>query len=215
MTLAPPLVADLQSSWCSLHDLDRAQLLKSIHQSGVSLRALSSALNCSPSLLTHLLQASQAPPEDCLLARQGLLSTRALVRRARTVGARRTALHREEIAYERELAALRFSQAIGRWLDEKGVESTDRESVIDQAVVLSSQGRGQGELPLKNMATSPKLDGRSSWPAQPDRDDADPVAQHARRLALWAFHGISDAKVRDRAFELAHADLNRRSATAP
>jgi lambda repressor-like predicted transcriptional regulator len=126
MNVASSLIADLQTSWYSLHDLDRAQELKSIHQSGVSLRVLSSALNCSPSLLSHLLQAGQAPPEDCLLARQGLLSTRALVRRARTVGARRTALHREEIAYERELAALRFSQAIGRWLDEKGVESADR-----------------------------------------------------------------------------------------
>src|ERR1035441_1475654 len=39
MTIAPPLVADLQSRWCSLHDLDRAQAIKSIHQSGVSLRA--------------------------------------------------------------------------------------------------------------------------------------------------------------------------------
>ena len=114
MTIAPALVADLQSRWYSLHDLDRAQAVKSIHQSGVSLRALSSFLNCSPSLLTHLLQAGQAPPEDCLLARRGLMSTRALVRRARTLGARRTALHREEIAYERELAALRFSQAIRR-----------------------------------------------------------------------------------------------------
>jgi lambda repressor-like predicted transcriptional regulator len=130
MNVASSLIADLQTSWYSLHDLDRAQELKSIHQSGVSLRVLSSALNCSPSLLSHLLQAGQAPPEDCLLARQGLLSTRALVRRARTVGARRTALHREEIAYERELAALRFSQAIGRWLDENGVENVDRESVI-------------------------------------------------------------------------------------
>jgi len=215
MNVASSLIADLQTSWYSLHDLDRAQLLKSIHQSGVSLRVLSSALNCSPSLLSHLLHAGQAPPEDCLLARQGLLSTRALVRRARTVGARRTALHREEIAYERELAALRFSQAIGRWLDEKGVESADRESVIEQAVVLSSQGRGQGELPLKNMAACPQLDARSSWPTQPDRDDTDPVAQHARRLARWAIHGISDAKVRDRTFELAHADLNRRPAAAP
>lgn len=149
MNVASSLIADLQTSWYSLHDLDRAQELKSIHQLGVSLRTLSSALNCSPSLLTHLLQAGQAPPEDCLLARQGLLSTRALVRRARAVGARRTALHREEIAYERELAALRFSQAIGRWLDEKGVESTDRESVIEQAAVLSSQGRGQGDDPVE------------------------------------------------------------------
>ncbi len=63
-------------------------------------------LNCSPSLLTHLLQAGQAPLEDRALARQGVLSTRALVRRAKAVGIRRTALHREEIAYEREQLAM-------------------------------------------------------------------------------------------------------------
>ena len=207
MTIAPPLVADLQSRWCSLHDLDRAQAIKSIHQSGVSLRALSSSLNCSPSLLTHLLHAGQAPPEDCLLARQGMLSTRALARRARTVGARRTAIHREEIAYERELAALRFSQAIGRWLDEEGVESADRERVVEQAAVLSSPGVMKGARPLNDMATCPQVDSSSSWPTQPDRDDIDPVAHLARRLALWVFQGISDAQICDRTFELAHAEL--------
>jgi lambda repressor-like predicted transcriptional regulator len=214
MTIAPPLVADLQSRWYSLHDLDRAQAVKSIHQSGVSLRALSSFLNCSPSLLTHLLQAIQSPPEDCVLARRGLISTRALVRRVRTTGARHTALHREEIAYERELAAHRFSLGIGRWLDEEGVESVDRERVVEEAALLSSPGVVKGALQLNDMATCPQVDGRSSWPTEPDRDDIDPVAHLARRLVLWAFQGISDAQVRDRTFELAHADLNRRPAAA-
>ena len=209
MTVAPPLVADLQSRWYSLHDLDRAQAVKSIHQSGVSLRALSASLNCSPSLLTHLLQAGQAPPEDRLLAHQGLLSTRGLVRRARTVGTRRTALHREEIAFERELEALQFSQAIGRWLDEEGVASGDRERVVEQAAVLSSPGAVKGALPLNDMAKWAQVDGRSNWPTQPDRGDIDPAAHLARRLALWARQGISDAQVRDRTFQHARAELNR------
>jgi len=51
-------IADLQSRWHTLNDLDRAQAIKVIHQSGVSLRNLASRLNCSPSLLTHLLQAA-------------------------------------------------------------------------------------------------------------------------------------------------------------
>src|ERR1035438_878283 len=169
MTVAPPLVADLQSRWYSLHDLDRAQAVKSIHQSGVSLRALSASLNCSPSLLTHLLQAGQAPLEDRLLAHQGLLSTRGLVRRARTVGTRRTALHREEIAFERELEALQFSQAIGRWLDEEGVASGDRERVVEQAAVLSSPGAVKGALPLNDMAKWAQVDGRSNWPRSEER----------------------------------------------
>lgn len=67
-------LADLWSRWHTLDDLDRAQAIKSNHQSGVSLRKLASFLNCSPSLLTHLLQVGQAPLEDRVLARRGELS---------------------------------------------------------------------------------------------------------------------------------------------
>jgi len=76
MTHTSFAIADLQSRWHTLNDLDRAQAIKSIYQSGMSLRNLASRLNCSPSLLTHLLQAAQAPIEDQVLARQGELSTR-------------------------------------------------------------------------------------------------------------------------------------------
>jgi lambda repressor-like predicted transcriptional regulator len=115
MTHPHHAVADLQSRWQALHDLDRAQAIKAIHQSGMSLRNLASRLNCSPSLLTHLLQAAQAPIEDQVLARQGALSTRALCRAAKAVGTRRIALHPEEIAFERERAALQ-SKLILSWL---------------------------------------------------------------------------------------------------
>src|ERR1035438_6926062 len=40
MTVAPPLVADLESRWHSLHDLDRAQAVKSIHPGSVVLSEL-------------------------------------------------------------------------------------------------------------------------------------------------------------------------------
>jgi lambda repressor-like predicted transcriptional regulator len=99
-------ITDLQSRWHTLNDLDRAQAIKPIHQSGMSLRNLASRLNCSPSLLTHLLQAAQAPIEDQVLAGQGALSTRALWRAAKAVGTWRIALHPEEIAFERERAAV-------------------------------------------------------------------------------------------------------------
>jgi lambda repressor-like predicted transcriptional regulator len=99
-------ITDLQSRWHTLNDLDRAQAIKPIHQSGMSLRNLASRLNCSPSLLTHLMQAAQAPIEDQVLAGQGALSTRALWRAAKAVGTWRIALHPEEIAFERERAAV-------------------------------------------------------------------------------------------------------------
>jgi hypothetical protein len=215
MTTFPPLVADLQIRWHSLHDLDRAQAVKSIHQSGVSLRALSSFLNCSPSLLTHLLQAIQASPEDCALARRGLMSTRALVRRTRTTGVRRTALHREEIAYGRELAAIQFSQAIERWLDKEEVTNADRAQVVALASTLPSWEVLTRDLPQDAVAATLQADGRRSWPAQPLLTDVGLIAQQAQRLACWVFQGIPDYQLRCRTFELADAELNRRPASAP
>jgi lambda repressor-like predicted transcriptional regulator len=106
MTNTSFAIADLQSRWHALNDLDRAKAIKAVHQSGMSLRNLASRLNCSPSLLTHLLQAAQAPIEDQVLAGQGALSTRALWRAAKAVGTWRIALHPEEIAFERERAAV-------------------------------------------------------------------------------------------------------------
>jgi len=115
MTNTSFAIADLQSRWHTLNDLDRAQAIKPIHQSGMSLRNLASRLNCSPSLLTHLMQAAQAPIEDQVLAGQGALSTRALWRAAKAVGTWRIALHPEEIAFERERTAVQ-TKLISSWL---------------------------------------------------------------------------------------------------
>src|ERR1035438_7576279 len=51
MTDTGSAIADLQSHWHALCDLDRARAVQSIHQDGMSLRALAPQLNCSPSLL--------------------------------------------------------------------------------------------------------------------------------------------------------------------
>jgi AraC-like DNA-binding protein len=120
MTDAGIAVRELRSQWYTLHDLDRAQAIKTIHQSGIRLKELAALLNCSSSLLTRLLQAGQAPPEDRLLARQGVMSTRALARQASAVGIRRTALHREEMAYEKTREALVKSQVIEKCFEERG-----------------------------------------------------------------------------------------------
>src|ERR1039458_8694604 len=97
MTISSSAVADLQGKWHTLHDLDRARAVYAIHQAGVSLRELAKALNCSPSLLGHLLAALQASALDRTLAREGKISTRELARRARATGIRRAARHREAL----------------------------------------------------------------------------------------------------------------------
>jgi AraC-like DNA-binding protein len=198
-------VADLQSRWCALSDLDRAQAIKSIHQSGVSLRKLASFLNCSPSLLTHLLQAGQAPLEDRVLARRGELSTRALVRRARATGTRRAAMHREAIAFERESEARRHSQAIKRWLGEQGVADADRGQVIERACLHLSPPEWTERLPLVAIPAGMSADNsvRTCLPTQPDPTEVGFAAGIAWQLAHWVAAGISDHQLRQRALELA------------
>jgi len=202
-------IADLQSRRHNLYGLDRAQAIKSIHRSGVSLRKLASFLNCSPSLLTHLLQAGQAPLEDRVLARRGELSTRALVRRARAKGTRRTALHRETIAFEREQTAIQDSSSILNWLAEQGVTDADREQIIKRARLYLSLVEGTWPLSPVAMSACTLADKtvRMRWPVQPDLAEIGFFAGFARQLALWALAGISDLQIRQRAFELARCEL--------
>ena len=64
-------IAQLQSDWFKLSDLDRARAVLTIHQSGISIRKIAAQLQLSESLLRHLLLALRAPACDRDLARQG------------------------------------------------------------------------------------------------------------------------------------------------
>ncbi len=199
-------VADLQSRWCALSDLDRAQAIKSIQQSGVTLRKLASFLNCSPSLLAHLLQAGQAPLEDRVLARRGELSTRALVRSAKATGVRYTTLHREAIAFERESEARRHSKAIKRWLGEQGVADADRGQVIKRACLYLSPPEWTERRPIVAIPAGMSADNtvHKCLTTQPDPTEVGFAAGIAWQLAHWVVAGISDHRVRQRALELAN-----------
>jgi hypothetical protein len=199
-------VANLRARWCALHDLDRAQEIRSIHHSGMSLRKLAPFLNCSPSLLTHLLQASQAPLEDHLRARRGELSTRALARSAKATGVRYTTLHREAIAFERESEARRHSKTIKRWLSEQGVADADRGQVIERACLYLSTPEWTEKLPLVAIPAGLSADKpvHTSLPTQPDPTEVGFAAGIAWQLAHWIVAGISDHRVRQRALELAN-----------
>jgi DNA-binding transcriptional MerR regulator len=216
MTIVPALVTDLKARWYSLHDLDRAQAVRVIHQLGVSLRELARHLNCSPSLLSHLLQAGQASIADCILARQGALSTRALVRNARTEGTRRTASGHEEVTYEMERAAHKHSRAILRWLGDEDVLDVDQEQVIDQAGISIPMAKQPGQVQRNSMVAVVSTDdtARSCWPVEPGLSKARLLAGHAQRLAARTVLGIPDDRIRQRAFELARDKLaGGRSAT--
>src|SRR5579859_871421 len=75
-------IADLRESWHRLHDLDRALAIRKIVQLGVDRRRLAREMGFSEGLFRHLLKALTASPADQELARQNLISTNELVRRA-------------------------------------------------------------------------------------------------------------------------------------
>ena len=209
MTDTGSAIADLQSHWHALCDLDRARAVQSIHQDGMSLRALAPQLNCSPSLLSHLLRAAQAPAEDRELARCGEMSTRELARRAGTSRTRSTSTPREAIAFDRERAAAQASQAITRWLDEVKVANADRDRVIEQACLLHVKADRSAARSLEDyLPDIPLVEVIRLFRPAPSESDGDrPVAWFAKWLALWTLHGILDDRVRFRALELARSEM--------
>ena len=206
-------VADLQSRWHTLCDLDRARAVLSIYQTGMSLRELAPKLNCSPSLLSHLLRALEAAAEDRELARSGEISTRELVRRVRSSGTRATSsMQGEAIAFDHECAAVQASQAIARWFDEENVASTDRDNIVEQACLLLVTADmpeiGSVESYLPDIPLGEVI--RLFRPARLSIDGDSATALLSEWLALWTLHGILDDWVRARALELARKECPTR-----
>ncbi len=171
----------------------------------MTLRAIASQLNCSPSLLSHLLRAAQASAEDRELARCGEISTRELARRTGSSGTRSTSMQREAVAFDLERAATQASQSITSWLDNKNVANVDRDQVIKGArLLLVDTGKSAAGLLGDDLPDIP-LDEiiRLFRPAHTETDGDRPAAWFAEWLALWTFHGILDDWVRARALELA------------
>ncbi len=205
-------VADLQGKWHTLPDLDRARAVYNIHQAGVSLRALAKDLNCSPSLLRHLLVALQAPATDRALARDGRISTRELARRARATGIRRAARHQEALELDRERAALVGRQAIFDWLAAENIFSSYGEQIIDEArwklaIAERDHARPRGAAP-PDMPITDII--QRCRPAQPKTDAISFVAWYAYWLTLWAFYAMPDTLVRLPALDLALKTLGKR-----
>ncbi len=140
-------VADLQSRWHILSDLDRARAVFAIQQTGASHRGLAKALNCSETLLRHLLKALQAPVEDRYLARKGKISTRELARRSKAAGTHRDAKQHEQIELERAQGALQGSRTICNWLAAEGMRGSYGEQIVDEARRLFAKAEQDGKFP--------------------------------------------------------------------
>ena len=212
MSTTSSAVADLQSQWHTLPDLDRAKAVLAIKQSGISTRQIAQHLDCSDSLLRHLLAALQAPPADRLLLRQGKISTNELVRRSKAAGIRRTAMHRKTREFERTQASRRACKKICDWLAAEQMSGPYGEQIVNGARHLFAKAEQDGKFPKDaaptDMPTAEII--KRCRPAELKTDAISFVARHAWWLARWAYYAFTDTSVRDTALDLALDEQFRR-----
>jgi hypothetical protein len=208
MNYTTPAIADLKSKWYTLNDLDRARAVSTIKRSGTSTREIAFHLNCSESLLRHLLTALQAPQDDRDLALCGEISTNELARRARATGARHIAKNGEAREFERAQTEFQEYTAICAWLQSERMSRSDCKKIINEArrqLATSKLTRKlPGVLPPPDMPT----DGIIQWrrPSESVLNELPSIALLGLWLAVWINSSIADPWVRLQTIELAFND---------
>ena len=198
-------IAELRTNWARLHDVDRADAIFSMHQSGVKLRHLARELNCSEALLRHLLNAREASAEDRYFARQNLISTRELARRAGR--ARRPLQFRsnEAAEFERARAALGISKEICEWLVRERIDAEGRKQIVQQTREFLVRAEQNATLPRNPppVGTTTADIILACRPPLPIPDGAEAIPWYGRWLSGWLANRASDRQMRDGALRLA------------
>lgn len=207
MITQSPAIADLPAQWHLLQDLDRADAVWTIHESGVSLRGLARALNCSESLLRHLLHARSASPEDLVLARKGEITTWEAARRSKARRSCQASMQPKDEATESELSELaaKGCATILRWLSELELLDPYRIQIAKEALSLLVKAEEAGKLPSETVPygfTTARVI-QQCRPVDPQPQNAAAISWFGRWLAFWAFYVIPNAIARQQALDLA------------
>ncbi len=208
------LVADLRAGWHTLHNVHKADLIKKILAAGMKQRTLADAVKCDEKLIRNLALAAEALPQEKLLAQQGKISTRALIRAVRARRQRQSQLHRDAVTTERDQTARRFAQEVLTWLQhDLALASAHAEQVVTEARAMLAQAEACGTLPKETapqgMPVSEII--RRCRPVDLlTNDNVHIIAGYARWLALWTFFAIPDSWTRDLALNIAWGRLIRR-----
>ena len=196
----------LQAEWRNLHDLDRAEAVRALHNSGPSIREIGRQLHVSDSGLCRLLVALDAPVEDKLRARNGEITTSELVRRSKASGRARAARNREELKLERGRQALHAADLICKWLIATQMNAPNREMIVEEARL-----RFHGVIPVelnrsRQFAPDTQIEDiivQTKPPKFKEQHKTDIAGWFAAWLCQWTFYAFRDQDVRDDALDLA------------
>lgn len=199
-------IEQLRAEWKDFHDLDRAEAVRSIHDSGPSIREIGRQLHVSDSGLCRLLVALDAPVEDKLLARKGEITTSELVRRSKAAGRARAARNREEIKLERERQTFHAADLICRWLLETQMFGPDRARVVEDTQ-FKIRGDVAAELLPSNRITPgasvEQIIEQTKPPALKKDDNIDITGWFSEWLYNWTFYAFREEANRYNALDLA------------
>jgi AraC-like DNA-binding protein len=203
-------IIELQKNWHRLHDVDRAQAIKALIDSGLSGRSIAKSLHCSESLIRRLLRTLQASPADIELGRRGEISTSELARRAKANQSRLETRQREVEERKRASEAAKLSRDILRWLCADSARQVNAEQIVYWARQHHMLAEQTGGLPTTKAPAGMKLD-QIIRLCRPKRssDELD-VSFSASWLALWVFHASANWAVRWTAMDQALSQVSSR-----
>jgi len=198
--MIPTTVEDLKARWTSLHELDRAESIRLIHENGHSLRSIARDVGCcAETTIRNLFYASKAPLSDRRLVRRGEISLRELARRSKIASQAKAEKIKASEEKLRAKEASLWSTEVCRWLQEQNLAWAHQEQIIEETrremfeadlartVPNSEVPRGMA-LNVIIELTRPSETGWSFW-----------IYMYISWLAHWTLAAIPDRIVQDAA----------------
>ncbi len=199
-------VEQLQLAWFQLCDVDRALAVRATNQSGLSIRGIARLLQRSESSLRNLLSALDAPPADLAAARQGMISTNELVRRAKAERQRREKKAQQAAEREGERQANEGAKLICDWLEKNRVSGPDGERIINQVRDKFIQAM-MSNVPLPAISVPARRSAAElielCRPKRPIPNDAENINWYADWLTWWVLYVFADPNARHQALDIA------------
>ena len=205
-------ISQLKSKWLQLSDVDRAHAVAAIRRSGVFIREIARGLDSNDSNLRRLLKTLDASLDDQDLARRKQISTNELIRRGQATKLQRAERQRETTEIKRTKSAHKGADLICNWIAQMQLHGPSWELIIEEVRrKLDEMERAGFQAPvLKRRDLKITQIIELSRPAEQAYVELPIDAFYVMWLLIWVCAAFPEAKVRDKALDLALARQMRR-----